>query len=293
MTGTTDWLPDGRGVLLLGGSGMLGRWWQNALGLAGVSYHAPGRLDADLARPDTLEPWLRERDVGLVINCAAFSNVDGCEDADIWPTAFRVNAIGVGELAIRCRLAGAKLVHYSTDHVFDGPLDVPHRPRDPVRPVNAYARGKWAGEVLVRSSACEHLILRTSWLYAPQGNNFVRTIADRLLAESEIDVVDDQVGCPTSASHLVDATIRLISGNVTGTLHLTDGGQCTRYRFARMIGRLLGSSCGVRPVRSDQVERAAARPGYSVLDVFDTETIIGDMPGWRRNLAGVIRELKV
>lgn len=278
-------------VLLLGGGGMLGRQWRRDLDDAGASYQAPASTEADLARPETIASHVTEG-VGLVVNGAAFTDVDACEDPTHWPIALQVNGDGVGALARRCREVGACLLHYSTDYVFDGRSDRPYGVDDPVAPINAYGRSKATGEQLVRASGCEHLIVRTSWLYAPWGKNFVRTMARLLREKPTLSVVNDQHGCPTAAAHLAEISLRLLRAGQRGTFHATDGGRCTWFDFASEIGRLLASDCRVEPCSTDRFPRPAPRPAFSVLDTSDTEAIVGRMPGWRDNLAATLPELE-
>ncbi|MEK6249909.1 MAG: dTDP-4-dehydrorhamnose reductase, partial [Planctomycetales bacterium] len=239
-------------------------------------------------RPETISKVLDQR-YRLVINAAAYTDVDGCETN--LQTASTLNATAVGQLAGRCAELGCKLVHYSTDYVFDGEASQPYPTSHPRRPLNAYGRTKAGGERLIESSDCDFLLIRTSWLFAPWGNNFVQTIL-RLAAErAELQVVDDQRGRPTSAQHLAETTRQLLVKGASGIFHITNGGECSWYDFAREIVAHRQLSCHVKPCRSQQFPRPATRPNYSVLDVSETEAILGQMPDWRNHLHKVLDQL--
>jgi dTDP-4-dehydrorhamnose reductase len=187
---------------------------------------------------------------------------------------------------------GAVLVNYGTDYVFNGRATSPYHANEPREPLNAYGRSKAVGEELLERSGASFLHLRTSWLYAPWGNNFVRTIAKLLHEKPSLKVVDDQRGRPTSAEHLARTTLALLDRGATGTVHATDGGECTWYAFAREIGRLTGAPGTVESCTSAEFPRPAKRPAYSVLDITGTERLIGPMPDWKANLADVVARLE-
>jgi dTDP-4-dehydrorhamnose reductase len=276
-------------VLITGGAGMLGRAWRELLARAGVEHHAADVGEIDIRSEASVAviasgPWR------TVINCAAWTNVDGAEADEA--AAAEVNARGVEWLADACLVRGALLVHYSTDYVFNGQASTPYPTDHPRDPVNAYGRGKAAGEEALERSGAQHLLIRTSWLYAPWGNNFVRTIARLAREKPSLRVVNDQRGRPTSAEHLAQATSALIAAGARGTLHVTDGGECTWFDFAAEIVRLIGSSCRVEPCTTAEFPRPAKRPAYSVLDISQTEAKIGPMPPWQENLRGVVSRLE-
>ncbi len=272
-------------VLLIGGTGMLGRAWRMLLAEQGRETLVVRREQLDLAKPATIAEWVTDR-YPLVVNCAAQSNVDLAESQ--YEATLQVNGYGVSELARRCGDCGVALLHYSTDHVFDGTATTPYRTTHATAPVNAYGRSKLVGEDLVRESGCRHLIVRTSWLYAPWGQNFVRVIADLAKERPFLTVVNDQYGRPTSAAHLAAASLRLFESGAEGTWHITDGGMGSRYDWAREVVRLTARACEVRPCRTEDYPRPACRPCYSVLDLTETERKLGSMPDWRTNLAMVI-----
>ncbi|MDQ3033990.1 MAG: dTDP-4-dehydrorhamnose reductase [Myxococcota bacterium] len=269
-------------TLLISPDGMLGRAFAEAMRGDFVSTTYPA---IDLTKPDTIAAHVRPG-ITRVINCAAYTDVDGAEEHEALATA--INGQGVASLAQRCREVGAALVHFGTDYVFDGHAEAPYPVDAPRAPQGAYGRSKAVGEELLLASGAEHLYVRTSWLYAPWAKNFVRTIATLATQKERLQVVDDQRGRPTSAEHLARTTLALSGRGLTGTWHVTDGGECTWFEFAREIVRLSGASCVVEPCTSDAFPRPAKRPAYSVLDLSRTEAVLGAMPNWRANLADVL-----
>ena len=285
MTGSSDSL--GR-VLLVSPDGMLGRAWKALLTGQGASVTEVAYPAFDLTKPETLDAvdWSA---IDVVLNCSGWTDVDGAESDEAGATA--VNGDGVGRLAERCKGAGATLVHYSTDYVFDGTAREPYPVDHPRAPVNAYGRSKARGEVLIEDSGVAHLIVRTSWLYAPWGGNFVKTMARLGAQRDSLRVVDDQHGRPTSAEHLASATRALLGNKARGMFHVTDGGQCTWYELAKAVIEAVDPTCKVDPCTSEEFPRPAPRPAYSVLDLSKTEALIGPMPAWTDNVADVVSRL--
>lgn len=257
--------------------------------------------DFDITDRRQVRAVLQELRPELVVNCAAFTDVDGCESRE--ELAHRVNAEGPGHLAEAARDVGAVLVHISTDYVFDGAGNRPYTEEDPVGPRSAYGRSKLAGErAILDSGLAEYLIIRTSWLYGPGGKNFVDTIA-RLAAErEELRIVADQVGSPTYTGDLARAIFRLLdavsgrdrSGRRSspyGIYHFSNGGSCSWYEFAReIIARLKEGGRPVRvgrvlPIRTEEYPLPASRPAYSVLSKEKYRRVTGaEVPHWREGL---------
>jgi dTDP-4-dehydrorhamnose reductase len=274
-------------TLLVSPDGMLGRAFERELVRRGEPFVARGFPHYDLTRPETLVvPAGTER----VILCAAYTDVDGAETDEARATA--VNGAGVGHLARACREAGALLVHFGTDYVFSGDAKTPYPVDAPVDPRTAYGRSKAAGERALRESGAEHLYLRTSWLYAPWGKNFVRTIAALGRTRPELKVVDDQRGRPTSAEVLVQTTFALLARGARGFFHATDGGDCTWFELARAVVEGTGGSAQVLPCTSAEFPRPAPRPAYSVLELTRTEALLGPMRPWRETLRDVLVRLE-
>lgn len=249
--------------LVTGATGMLGADVVRTLRLRDEHVLACSRTDLDVTDARSVRHAVR--DVDVVVNCAAWTAVDDAEEDE--GSAFEVNAGGVQHLAIAAEAAGARLVHISTDYVFDGEAAHPY-PEDAVlAPRSAYGRTKAAGEWVVRALSSDHLIVRTAWLYGAHGSCFPRTIARIATDDVHPRVVIDQVGQPTWSVDVADLIIRLVRAHVpAGTYHATAGGWASWHDFAREIVLAIGGSPElVRPATSAEYPRRAPRPGYSAL----------------------------
>ncbi len=275
-------------ILLIGATGMLGRAWQQCLQDQGLAFAAPSSKELDLTDPDAIERYL-DPSVQTVINCAAYTAVDDAEKEQAQATA--LNGHAVGNLARRCKQINATLVHYSTDYVFDGQAQTPYPTDTPRQPINAYGQSKAVGEEQIQQAGCKHLIIRTSWLYAPWGNNFVRTIAKLAQERETLAVVNDQLGRPTSCQTLVEVTQQLLQKQAMGIYHVCDDGQCTWYEFAQEIVSLTAANCEVTPCSTDAFPRPATRPAYSVLNLTQTQNTVGPLTHWKQNLKAVCGQL--
>lgn len=278
-------------LIILGSQGQLGRAFCRLLDRLGRPYEAYGKDRVDLPDPSQLEFPLTG--VAAVINCAAYTNVDQAESEE--PLATKINAEAVGLLAQRCAQTETVFVHFSTDYVFDGAARVPYQTDHPRAPVNAYGRSKAGGEILLENSGAEHLLIRTSWVYAPWGHNFVLTMARLLTERAELKVVHDQRGRPTHVDGLAERTLALLDGGHRGNYHLTDGGECTWFEFASEVAAVIGSSCRLLPCTTAEFPRPARRPSYSVLDTSRADSIldpphhyIGRLQGMRGDLLRII-----
>lgn len=268
-------------IVVIAAEGMLGTAWTRLSTeheLVAACYP-----EVDITRPETLGVL---DGAEVVVNCAAWTDVDGAEAHE--EEAAVVNGTAVGVLSERCAAAGALLVHYSTDYVFSGHADAPYPIDAPIDPVNAYGRTKALGEKALFEGGAEHLLIRTSWVYAPWGKNFVLTMAKLGTERDALKVVDDQRGRPTRAEHLAATSLRLIEREARGTFHVTDGGECTWFDFATHIVGRVNPKCVVEPCSSDAFPRPAPRPPYSVLDLSRTEALLGPMPSWQTNVDGVL-----
>jgi dTDP-4-dehydrorhamnose reductase len=275
--------------LVLGPSGMLGRAITEALARRALVYGSAPRASVDLTRFDSLVSGIPEG-TRTVINCGAWTNVDAAESHE--EEATRANGVGVGELARRCKAIGAVLVHYSTDYVFEGNASAPYEIGHTRAPVNAYGRSKALGESLLEQSGAAYLLLRTSWVYAPWGKNFVRTILSLAQKRPSLRVVNDQLGRPSSAEQIARVTLELLAGGALGTFHACDAGECTWFELARAAIEYAGSSCHVEPCPSAEYPSPAVRPTYSVLDLSETHARIGELVAWRDSLRDVVRRLE-
>lgn len=284
-------------VLLLGSDGMLGRAWHELAQREALPLRTRTFPTFDLTRREHVEA-LPLDDVDVVVNCTGWTDVDGAETHEEAATA--LNGDGVGWLAERCLAGGATLVHYSTDYVFEGDAKQPYAVDHPRAPLNAYGRSKAVGEAQLeailggaaaREAGAGFLLLRTSWLYAPWGGNFVRTMARLGRERDSLKVVNDQRGRPTSAEHLAATSLALLRRGTHGTLHVTDGGECTWFELARAVIEQVNPACVVEPCSTADFPRPAVRPAYSVLDLGPTEAIVGPMPAWELQVAGVVARL--
>lgn len=275
-------------ALIVGGGGMLARAFSEELKRRGTVFRSVDVPEIDLRDAASIERAVQPGDT-LVLNCAAFTDVDGAEAREAEASA--INGHGVGALAARCKQVGALLVHYSTDYVFDGEASSPYAVDHPRAPLNAYGRGKLIGEELLEASGAEYLLIRTSWLYAPWGKNFVLTMRGLLASKPEVKVVNDQTGRPTSAQYLAERTLALVEHKARGTFHVTNGGQCTWYELTAAIASHEHSKCRVLPTTSADFVRPAKRPPYSVFDLSKTDALIGPSLDWHESLHAVLRQL--
>lgn len=220
-------------------------------------------VDLDITDKDKVTKAIFEAKPDVVINCAAITNVDGCEtNRDL---AFRVNADGAEIVAKAAAEADARLIHISTDYVFDGTGKEPYKETDPTCPNNVYGKSKLQGELRVQAACKEHYILRTAWLYGPNGNNFVKAMLKLAAENGEVSVVTDQVGNPTSTFELIRIMDAVLKTDKFGIYHATCEGVCSWNAFAREIFKFAGVDVKVNDVTSDQFIRKAKRPSFSVL----------------------------
>ncbi len=225
-----------------------------------------------------------------VINCAAWTDVDGAEEHE--DRALLVNGTGAGNLAVAARQAGARIVQLSTDYVFPGDGREPYVESDPTGPRSAYGRTKLAGELAVAAASPDHVIARTAWLYGAGGKNFVDTMLALAATREEVRVVDDQVGCPTWTGHLAPALLELTAGGATGVFHAAGGGHCSWFDLAREALAATGSACRVEPTTTDEFPRPAPRPAFSVMATERGADAV-HLPGWREGLAAFLAERTV
>jgi len=283
-----------KSIVILGAGGMLGSTLAETLRAGGPpkgygAVRALERGDCDVTSRADLERAIG-RDVGLVFNCAAWTDVDGAEEHEAEAT--RLNGEAVGMIAERCEAVGATLVQYSTDYVFDGTAREPIPVDAPRKPLGAYGRSKAAGEEALEASGAEHLLIRTSWLYAERGKNFVRTIA-RLCREREaLRVVDDQWGRPTACRTLARISLGLVERGARGIWHGCDGGIATWFQMAERIAARFNPACAVSPCTTEEFPRPAPRPAYSVLDLSKTEAALGPLADWSAALDATLDELE-
>jgi len=250
-------------ILILGHKGMLG---SDLMLRLFTSHELIGKdvEDFDITKEDHCEKVVAEVAPEVVINAAAYTNVDGCEsDRD---RCMAVNALGVKNVALACRARGSMLVHFSTDYVFDGGKGAPYTEDDLPAPLNVYGASKLEGERFLQAFCDRYLLIRTAWLYGRHGKNFVKAILDKAAAQKSLEVVDDQIGSPTCSWDLAAAVQLLIEGGHQGVFHVTSRGHCSWCEFARKILEYAGKNdVSIRPIHSSQLSRPAVRPAWSVL----------------------------
>ncbi len=221
--------------------------------------------ELDITKIDAVMEFVRGLNPYAIINCAAYTAVEACEKEE--DLAFRINAIGARNLSIAANETGAKLMHISTDYVFDGNGTRPYKETDPVGPQGAYGRTKLAGEEFVKEFSDRHFILRTAWLYG-DGKNFVKTMLRLSETHDKVRVVYDQVGSPTSATQLAKAVAYLLPTENYGLFHATCEGDCSWAQFTEEIFRLAGKKTVVESITSEEFGAAVKRPAYSILENY-------------------------
>lgn len=275
-------------VLVTGAGGQLGSEMRRLGSAASNDYLFTDAAELDITDAGAIRRTMAERRIDVVVNCAAYTDVERAEREEA--AADRLNREAAGVLAAAVREADATLIHISTDYVFDGTSPEPYTEESHAAPQSVYGRTKLAGEEAIRASGCKHLILRTSWLYSEYGHNFLKTML-RLTAERErLNVVFDQTGTPTYAGDLALAIFSIVekgmyAGN-EGTYHFSDEGACSWYDFAVEIAAAVGhDKCRIEPCRTADYPTAARRPAYSVLDKSKLKRTFGiEIPHWRESM---------
>jgi dTDP-4-dehydrorhamnose reductase len=286
-----------RSVLITGGGGMLAHELNKLLLARGIQPVRVGHRDGDITDLNLLSRLFQEHRPSLLLNCAAHTGVDLCEDEP--ERANAINGQGVGNVAQLCREYGTHLVHFSTDFVFDGHIDHPYRPDDIPDPLSAYGKSKLLGEEFVKQIAPPAwLIIRTAWLFGRHGNCFPRIIADRARAGHVLKVVNDQIGCPTYAVDLAMAVFDLLDRGATGVVHVTNSSPTTWYEFARSALTEFAIAAEVTPISTAQWleirPKQAKRPLYSVLDLSGFTALTGKtMRNWRDSLRDYRTECEI
>jgi dTDP-4-dehydrorhamnose reductase len=275
--------------IIIGADGMLGRSWAELLTARGIDHVATTLAELDITDQSSLENVVKPG-TEWVVNCAAYTLVDAAEEHE--NLANDVNGYAVGRMAERCKAVGAKLLHYSTDYVFDGTATEPYPTNHRRNPVNVYGRSKALGEELIERSGVEHLLVRSSWLYAPWGKNFVLTIRELARTRESLRVVNDQRGRPTDSRKLAEVSLALAERGSRGVFHVTDGGECTWFELAALIADAVNPDCRVEPCTSDEFPRPAPRPAYSVLDVSATEDVVGPLIPWEDRVREVLARVE-
>ena len=268
-------------LLVTGAAGMLGRDVVAAAERAGHDVVALARRDLDIADADAVRTAIADAAPDAVVNCAAWTDVDGAEaDED---GATRINGAAAGNVAA----AAPFVVHVSSDYVFDGSATQPYVESDPTGPRSAYGRSKLAGELAVAEAGVHHAIVRSSWLFGVHGRNFVATMLKLASDRDEVNVVADQIGCPTFSGHLAPALVEIAEQRLGGVLHVAGGGQCSWHELAQATFEEAGVSCTANAVTTAEFPRPAPRPAWSVLKSTRPEAPV--LPNWREGLTSYLK----
>ena len=279
-------------ILLLGGSGILGSEVLLLTDLESYDYVAPTSSDLDITDKEQLFKYVSELKPSWIINCAAWTNVDGAESS--FKEAREINSIAVENLGTAARLVGCKIIHISTDYVFDGESSKPYDENSPVKPVNKYGESKLEGENALLAVAPDSYVIRTSWLYGASGKNFVKTIAGKAIQNEEARVVNDQVGSPTSARDLAGAIISIVNNEPEpGLYNYSNHGSCSWFEFAQRIYERVGANPSlVFPISSDSLNLIARRPRYSLLSKEKWKSLgLVEVPRWEDSLDLLLPEI--
>lgn len=285
-----------RNILITGANGQLGNEMRRFGADSQNRYVYTDVAELDITSAEAVRRTVRDERIDVIVNCAAYTNVDKAEDDEA--TADLLNHKAAGILAAAAKESGATLIHISTDYVFQGNGNTPCREEEPTDPLGAYGRTKLAGEAAVQASGCKYLIFRTAWLYSEFGNNFVKTML-RLTGERErLTVVFDQVGTPTYAADLAFVLHSIIESGAyegrEGIYHFSNEGVCSWYDFAHEIARIAGhTQCEVLPCHSSEYPSKVRRPAFSVLDKTKVKNTFGiTIPHWRDSLIRCMDRLK-
>jgi dTDP-4-dehydrorhamnose reductase len=279
-------------IALLGGSGQLGRCLINELGEKNINFFAPTRQECDITNIISVNDFLAQKKFTHLINCAAWTDVDGAEDNP--DSAFLINADGAKNLALSCSNHSLKLIHISTDYVFDGNSSVPYKTTDATNPATVYGQSKLAGEKFILSIHPEKSwVVRTAWLYSPFGKNFAKAILRKAKKGETLSVINDAWGQPTSATSLARQLLNLLEDDcVPGVYHGTNSGATTWFNFAKEILELAGIETVISPTMSKNYPQRAPRPLHSVLDhsEWNRQGML-EMTTWKIALSEILPEI--
>jgi dTDP-4-dehydrorhamnose reductase len=279
-------------ILLLGASGILGTEVLRNLQNENIEYVAPRSSDLDVRTRSRVVEFLNDFKPTWVINCAAWTNVDGAEDS--FEAACGLNVTAVENIADAASAIGCKVIHISTDYVFDGESEIPYGENSQVNPLNKYGESKLKGETILRDLLSTAYVVRTSWLYGVSGKNFVKTIAGMALRNEQSKVVDDQVGSPTSAKDLAAGIISIIRVQpAPGIYNFSNEGSCSWFELASAIYKNLGASPElVNAIDSASLNFKAKRPKFSLLNKEKWKAArLGEVPNWDSSLESILPEI--
>ncbi len=284
-------------ILLLGKDGQLGRELQRSLAPLG-ELTAWGRAECDLSQTDALYAKVVAAKPDVIVNAAAYTAVDKAESEPL--LAHAINAVAPAVLAQATLDMGCRLIHYSTDYVFNGSGSTPWLEDSPTAPLNVYGKTKLAGEQAIAASGCNHLIFRTSWVYAKEGGNFAKTMLRLACERDALSVIDDQMGAPTDAAWLADMTAQVIGSSASGIFHAASAGEVSWHGYASYLiakARQMGfpikvSPDAIRAVASEAFPTPAQRPRNSRLDCSKLERTFGIAPPpWQQGIDQLLNHL--
>lgn len=280
-------------ILITGANGQLGTELHKILEreFPGLTLYTDVQ-ELDLTNAKAVDSYVANNEITHIVNCAAYTAVDRAEEEKMLCAA--VNTDAVKNLAMAADANGAKIIHISTDYVFDGTNHRPYRESDKVNPISQYGTTKRKGETLLLALAPQAIIIRTAWLYSAHGNNFVKTMLRLADSQPEIKVVCDQIGTPTFARDLARAVVKVLQSHqwVPGIYHFTDEGAASWYDFAKAIFRIAGKDVKVTPIPTEDYPTPASRPSYSILDRTRIKATYGiEIPHWEEALADCLRQL--
>jgi dTDP-4-dehydrorhamnose reductase len=280
-------------VLVTGANGQLGNEMRLMAQNSSYHYIFTDVEELDITDFNAILQTVKEKEIQIIVNCAAYTNVDKAEnDFDI---ANALNNIAVGRLANVAKAQNATLIHISTDYVFNGNNHIPYTEDDITDPIGVYGKTKLAGEETIKKVGCNYIILRTAWLYSKWGNNFVKTMQKLTLEKDSLSVIFDQIGSPTYAKDLAHAISLIIERNMLnqqGIYHYSNEGVCSWFDFAKEICELSGHNCNITPIHSQEYPSKVTRPHYSVLDKTKFKETFGiPVPYWKDSLKKCINEL--
>ena len=284
-------------ILITGANGQLGHEMQRVAKESNDNYIftdvAEGYENLDITDLEAIRKMVKANNIEIIVNCAAYTNVDRAESD--FDTANLINNTAAGNLATAMKEVEGTLIHVSTDYVFQGDRNIPCREDWPTNPLGVYGKTKLAGEKAIEATGCQHIILRTAWLYSQWGKNFVKTMQSLTASKDSLKVVFDQVGTPTFAGDLADAIAHIFNTrqlDKTGIYHFSNEGVCSWFDFAKIICELSGNTCDIQPCYSEEFPSPVKRPHFSVLDKSKLKSTFGiRVPYWTDSLKKCIKQL--
>jgi len=282
-----------KNILVTGANGQLGSEIKYLSKFHNINFTFTDIEELDITSMDEIEGFFSSQEFGYIINCAAYTAVDKAEEEK--EEADLANHIAVKNLAVMSSKLNAKLIHISTDFVFDGSSSIPFTEEDKTNPLSVYGKTKLAGEKAVLKHGSEVIIIRTSWLYSSFGNNFVKTMIGLTKKRDSIGIVFDQLGTPTYARDLAEAVLNIINSQdfLTGVYHYSNEGVASWYDFTKAIVEIAGIKCSIDPIETYQYPTPAKRPAYSILNKAKIKKVYNmEIPYWKTSLEKCINILK-